>query len=334
MLLTFVNLNPSVLFAEGSLNADGHHDHGTSYANFIPHAILNPDDSIYQAPEIVQDYVGLYTAQAAIDEMGVDLKLILNIQEDGLFNLAYYYENEPESTGLRFYATEANSIESVAAVYQDLTFLTGALRDGDGGLGSGLIRETIAPIVLLDGQGQADELYTYMSMAYGLRENYANARIYQNVGLYIAEDNVVMDVNHLIGLESEEELAVAFERVEHHEDQFLVEATIFDLLQNNFDENLIEHNDFRMDYQSANEFVQKVLAMHLQTNTSFPQETQVDLLASATVDLTSVAEAGKAIYSLLINETILYAFDGEKLYMSTEFEEIDGSYTAEKWLTN
>lgn len=338
ILLATVSLASNVLFAEetddhhheeDSFSADHHHNHGAVYANFMPDKILNPDDSEYQAPEATKNYVGLYTAQASIKDLGVDLNLILDIQADGLFNLAYYFENEPESTGQRFYVSEENSIEAVDAVYQDLTLLTGALREGDGGLGSGLIRETIAPVVLLDHQGQPEELYAYMTMAYGLRENYANARVYQNVGLYIADDIVAIDVNHLIGLDSDEQLAVQFELVEDHEDQFLVELPTFELLQHNFDTHLVEHNDFRMDYSSANEFVQKVLAMHLETNTSFPQDTQIEL-----VDTENVTSAGKVVYALLINEAILYGYDGERLYLATEFEENEGDYVVEAWISN
>lgn len=312
-----------------SFNADNHHNHGAVYANFLPDKLLNPDDSDYQAPESTEEYVGLYIAQASIEALGLDIKLILDIQKDGLFNLAYYFENEAESNGHRFYVSEENSVEAVVADYQDLTVLTGALRDGDGGLGSGLIRETIAPVVLLDSQGQPEELYTYLNMAYGLRENYVNARVYQNVGLYIANDIVAVDVNHLIGLDADEPLALQFELVEEHADQFLVERPTFELLQHNFDTHLVDHNDFNMSYQSANEFVQKVLAMHLETNTSFSQDTQVELVEAE--NITSVSEV---VYAMLINESILYVSDGERLYMATEFEENEGQYKVEAWVNS
>src|SRR5699024_4880799 len=142
-----------------------------------------------------------------------------------------------------------------------------------------------------------------------LQEQQVNARIYQDVGLYIAEDVIAVDVNHLIGLESNELLATRFEKVEgDHGDQFLVETQTYEVLQYNFDTHLIEHNDFKMAYQTANEFVQKVLAMHLETNTSFPQDTRINLVEP---DKVSLPEDAEAKYAMLINEELLYAFDGE-----------------------
>lgn len=310
---------------------DHHHDHGTSFANFIPDKILNPDDSDYVAPAETADYVGLYTAETAIDALGVDLTLLLRIQEDGLFNLAYYFENDADSQGLRFYANPAGEIEETSAIYQDLTLLTGALREIEDGLGSGLIRETLAPVVLLDETGQAQELYAYQEMAYGLRENYQNARVYQSVGLYISEDGqITIDVPHLIGLDTEEDLLVPFEASDQHEAELLVSTPTFELLQHNFDTYLEDHNDFRMAFDTPNDFVQKVLAMHLETNASFPQDTQVTSVDASLED-------SDATYALLINEELLYAYDADnqKLYMATDFSQNDtNQYTANEWLTN
>src|SRR5699024_3583844 len=92
-------------------------------------------------------------------------------------------------------------------------------------------------------------------------------RVYQNIGLYLADDVVAVDVNHLIGLDSDEQIVTQFSPVEEgHEDEVLVESRTYELLQESFDNNLIEHNDFRMAYQSENEFMQLVLAMHLRTS--------------------------------------------------------------------
>ncbi|MFL2143106.1 hypothetical protein ACEN4N_05095 [Ruoffia sp. FAM 20857] len=343
LLLTttlLLSLNPVMILAEedhdhdatGTLAADHHHEHGTNCANFIPTNILNPDDSVYKAPEATDDYVGLYTAQARVEDLDTDLELILSISEDGLFNLSYYFVNTPEQRGIRFFANEEGEVESTEAMYQDLIILTGALREGEGGLGSGLIGKTISPVVLLDENGEADRLYPYMNLAFDLRENPQNARVYQNVGLYLADDVVAVDVNHLIGLDSEEQIMTQFSSVEEgHEDEFLVESHTYELLQESFDNDLIEHNDFKMAYQSENEFMQLVLAMHLRTNTSFPQDTEVELIDPESVQLNDDSEAQ---YAMLINDSVLYVFDGESLFMTEEVEEVDGKYTVENWVTN
>ncbi|MBG9977650.1 hypothetical protein [Ruoffia tabacinasalis] len=343
LLLTttlLLSLNPVMILAEEdhdhdateTLAADHHHEHGTNYANFMPANILNPDDSVYEAPEATEDYVGLYTAQTRVEDLDADLELILSIGDDGLFNLAYYFVNSPEQRGVRFYANEEGEVESTEAIYQDLVILTGALREGEGGLGTGLIGKTISPVVLLDEDGEADRLYPYMNLAYDLRENHLNARVYQNVGLYLADDVVAVDVNHLIGLDSDEQIVTQFSSVEEgHEDEVLVESRTYELLQESFDNDLIEHNDFKMDYQSENEFMQLVLAMHLRTNASFPQDTEVELIDPKSVQLNDDSEAQ---YAMLINDSVLYVFDGESLFMTEEVEEVDGKYTVEKWVTN
>lgn len=318
-----------------SFSADHHHDHGSNYASFIPEKILNPDDSEYEAPAETEEYVGVYRAEVAIEELGLNLQLVLNIEEDGLFNLAYYFENEAENSGIRFYVSEDNEVEAIPATYQDLNVLTGALREGEGGLGTGLIGETIAPVILLNTQGEPSELFAYKMMAYGLREQYVNARVYQSVGLFLADDVVAVDVNHLIGLDSQEQIVAQFEEVSDlGAEQFLVEDHVFELLQHNFDTHLIEHNDFDMAYESVNEFVQKVLAMHLETNASFPQGTEVALIDAASVELPEEFGASELQYAMVINDTILYVHDGTHLYMANEFELNDGRYTASDWITN
>lgn len=340
--MLLVNTHSAIVSAEeehdhseetsGALQADDHHNHGTTYANFIPNKFLNPDDSVYEAPEATKDYVGLYTAQAEVEELQANVNITLSIEEDGIFNLAYYFVNSPEQTGKRFYATKDGQVEEVEAIYQDLVVLTGALREGEGGLGSGLIGKTISPVVLLDEDGNPDRLYPYMSLAFDLRENYANSRIYQSIGLNIAEDIVAIDVNHLIGLESDNQVVAKFEKVEaRHEDEFLVATRTYELLQDSFDNDLIEHNDFKMDYQSANDFVQAVLAMHLRTNTSFPQDTIVELVENDRVELD---EGQDVQYAMLINDSILYAYDGTKLFVAEEVTEENGNYSVEKWVTN
>lgn len=133
-----------------SHTADDHHNHGALRANFIPTNIFNPDDSIYQAPQATADYVGTYSAQVRIADLNADLKVLVDIQEDDLMNLAYYFINSEDQTGTRFYADQEGVIEERQAVYQDLVVMTAALRGGEDGLGTGLIGKTISPLVLLD----------------------------------------------------------------------------------------------------------------------------------------------------------------------------------------
>lgn len=319
-----------------SFEADDHHAHGTNYANFIPAQILNPDDSVYVAPEATADYVGLYTAEARVEPLNADVKIIMDISEDGLFNLAYYFVNDPEATGVRFYADADGQVHEREAVYQDLVVMTGALREGEGGLGTGLIGRTNSPVVLLDEQGEADRLYPYMSLAYDLRETYTNARVYQGVGVYLADDVVAVDVNHLIGLEDEDAIVARFALVEGDSadaDAFLVADHVYEMLQYSFDNDLVEHNDFKMAFDSANDFLQTVLAMNLGTNTSFPQGTTVEALPA---DAVEVGDDVVVEYAVLINDALLYAYDAETsgLYMADAVEEIAGVYSAESWVTN
>ncbi|MGO4938209.1 hypothetical protein ACTQ54_11480 [Fundicoccus sp. Sow4_H7] len=318
-----------------SFSADDHHTHGTNDANFIPANILNSDDSKYVAPEETADHVGLYTTQVTLEELDVDVKIILNINDDGIFNLVYYFINAPEATGLRFYGDADGNVLERDAIYQDLVVLTAALREGDGGLTSGLLGRTNSPVVLLDEEGNPDRLYPYKSLAYDLRENYQNARVYQSVGVYAVDEEVVVDVNHLIGLQDAETLVVPMEKVETSEevDAFLVEQRVYEMLQYSFDNDLVDHNDFKMEFDSFNSFLQKVLAMNLGTNASFPRDTTVSALTPEQVDLTGDAIAD---YAVLINNALIYAFDTEtnSLYMSDSIKETEGVYTAEKWVTN
>lgn len=320
----------------GSFSADDHHNHGTARANFLPAQILNPDDSVYEAPEEIADYVGTYASQVHIDELDADLHIIVNIEEDGILNLAYYFVNTEDNTGLRFYANSDGVVEERDALYQDLVVMTAALREGDGGLGTGLIGKTVSPVVLLDEEGEADRLYPYMALAFELRENMQNARVYQNIGLYAVDGKLTVDVNHLIGLESDQAIAVELEAVEASaEDALLVERRSYELLQDSFDNDLdADHNDFKMDYESANDFVQRVLAMHLRTNASFPQDTTVEMLAGDTVELEESLGADDIAYAFLLNDSILYAYDGSRLYMAEEAKETDGVYTSDNWISS
>ena len=319
--------------SHSSFSADDHHNHGALRANFIPTNILNPDDSIYQAPQATADYVGTYSTQVRIADLNADLKVLVDIQEDGLMNLAYYFINSEDQTGTRFYADQEGVIEERQAVYQDLVVMTAALREGEGGLGTGLIGKTISPLVLLDENGQADRLYPYMALAFELRENLQNARVYQSIGLYATDGAVTVDVNHLIGLESDEKIVVELEEVEDAgEDALLVEQPTYELLQASFDNDLdADHNDFKLDYQSANDFVQGVLAMHLRTNTSFSSDTTAKMVGREAVQLDENLGAGEVTYAFLLNDAILYAYDGHRLYMAEEVEEVDGVYSSDQW---
>lgn len=320
-----------------TFNADDHHSHGTLYANFIPEQILNPDGSDYEAPDATEEYVGFYTAETFIEELDSILHLALKIEADGLLNLAYYYEDQAENTGVRFYANEDNQIEKRDAIYQDLTLLTAGLKEGENGLIAGLIGETIAPVVLLNERGEPDKLYAFMSMAYGLRDSYVNPRVYQSVGLYLRDESVAVDINYLIGLESEEERVAVFEKQateESREEAKLLERPTFEILQDNFDYYLIDHNDFKFDFDTANEFVQEVLAMQLQTNASFPPSTTVELLDPDNVVDSTTVPSKDYLYIMAINETILYAYDNNNLYMATDFVEENRVYSEIQWLTN
>ncbi|MGX7107152.1 hypothetical protein ACWOBE_05050 [Hutsoniella sourekii] len=316
---------------EGAESADDHHHHHGARANFIPDEILNPDDSVYQAPEEVAEYVGSYQGQVEIPELSSQVRVIVSLAEDGLFNLAYYFVNPPEETGIRFYEAGDGKIHQRDALYQDLVVMTGAVLPAEGGLGSGLIRKTLSPVVLLDQEGQADRLFPYLALAYDLRENYTNARVYQNVGLYFKEGQVIVDVNHLIGLDSSQDHVIALEEMAiDYEDQFLVDQASFELLQESFDQDLVDHNDFRLEFETANDFVQHILAMHLETNASFPEETQVEMIDADKVDLGN----GETVqYALMINEQLLYAYDESgQLYLSEEPSQSQGVYQGKNWI--
>ncbi|MBG9982480.1 hypothetical protein HZY86_05070 [Aerococcaceae bacterium DSM 111020] len=313
---------------------DDHHSGHSITANFIPKEILNPDDSIYQVPSQAKQYAGDYQGRITLPNHSADLLLNVTIQPDGLLNLAYYFEPMDENNGLRFYVDQNNTIQSMPAPYQDLVLLTAGIQENNQEeLYAGLIRETLSPVVLINSEGKSDTLYPYHTMAYDLRENLTHARVYQNIGLYLIDNEVVIDVNHLIGDEDGEDLVVTLEKVESlpSEDAFLTEQTTYELLQHSFDHYLVEHNDFKMDFQNANEFVQFIQALHLQTNKRFPKETTFELISPDKVKQDLNTDHS---YALIINDSILYTYDGSNLYVAENVEFIDGQYTAEKWLTN
>ncbi|MBG9981146.1 hypothetical protein HZY91_08605 [Facklamia sp. DSM 111018] len=318
-------------------SADDHHghNHGPLKANYIPSEILNPDGSRYEAPEQVKEYVGLYTGAIQIDEMKVKIHFVLEIFEDGLFNLAHYYENNEEDKGLRFFVNADEKLEARGAVYQDLSILTGALREADGGIGAGVVGQQIQPVVLLDEKGEPAEMVTYMDLAFGLRDNYSKPRVYSNVGLAIIDEELMLDVNQLIGLNSEKDHVVQLEKVETSPDQALVEQRTYELLQDNFDHNLNSKGDFDLNFETANEFVQAVLMMQLKTNASFPQETDVQLIEAEKVQGTdSKGNEIKAEYVMSLNDEVLFASVGDRLYMANEFDGSGDSYQNVKWKSN
>lgn len=317
-------------------SADDHHghNHGPLKANYIPSEILNPDGSRYEAPEQVKDYIGLYTGTVQIDEMKVNIHFVLEIFEDGLFNLAHYYENREEDKGLRFFANKEHEVEAREAVYQDLSILTGALREAEGGIGAGIVGQQIQPVVLLDEKGEPTELVTYMDLAFGLRDNYSKPRVYSNVGLAIIDEELMLDVNQLIGLKSEKDHVVPLEKVETSPDHALVEQRTYELLQDNFDHNLNSKGDFDLNFETANEFVQAVLMMQLKTNASFPQETEVQLIEAEKVQGTDPkGKEVKAEYVMSLNDEVLFASVGDRLYIAEDFDSTSDGYQNVKWKT-
>ncbi|MCR8968483.1 hypothetical protein [Facklamia sp. 7083-14-GEN3] len=311
---------------------DDHHEGHHIKANFIPDKILNPDDSLYQAPDSAKEYIGIYKGTAEVNQLGLSIHLILSIEESGLFNLAYYFTKIDNEEGQRFYVDQEEKIQSVEAPYRDLVILTGGLKDFEGGIGSGLIRKTLSPVLLLDTNGKADKFYPYQSLAYELRENYQDARVYQNLGLYIIDKKIVVDINHLIGLDKKEENTIILNATNNeHEDYFLVEQKTYEILQDAFDHYLNNYNDFVLDFENSNDFVQVIQAMHLKTNASFPPDTTFELLDPKKVNKQA---HNKHTYALLINKQILYFYDGDKLHVTDQVELIDGKYSSNKWQTN
>ena len=317
---------------EEGFEVDDYHANHQIKANFIPENILYPNGSVYQAPMDIDKYEGLYVAETEIPVMDTKLNIILSIEEDGLFNLAYYFTNKEDQRGIRFYVNDKDELVETSAVYQDLVMLTGGLLESEGGLTSGLIQKTISPVVLLDTEGKSDAFYPYKSLAFELRESYQNARVYQNVGLYIVNDEVVVDVKHLIGLKEGEEIKIGLKRVEDSDsDQFLVEQRTYQVLQDSFDEYLDNYNDFILEFDSLNDFVQIIQAMHLKTNASFPKETTFELVNPDQINKES---HGDNSYALLINNELLYFYDGAKLFISQGFSKTDEGYKVTKWKTN
>ncbi|MGF3072971.1 hypothetical protein ACQV2T_05330 [Facklamia sp. P13069] len=343
LILTALTLNllfPHATFAQAEANVketnhmkvDGHHQGHHIKANFIPDKILNPDDSLYEAPEKIEKYVGIYQAQATVPKLNLNLDIIVSIEESGLFNMAYYFTQREKGESIRFYVDENETIESIPAPYQDLVILTGGLKEFEGGLGSGLIRKTVSPVVLLNNQGKPESLYPYQSMAYDLRENYQNARVYQDLGLYIVNDEIVIDVNHLIGLDDEQENRIALKATSFkNEDAFLVEKKTYEILQKAFDHYLDDYNDFKLQFKNSNDFVQVIQAMHLKTNASFPADTKFELIDPSQVNKDSESAH---TFALLINDQILYFYDGHKLFVANEIENNNRCYSANEWQTN
>lgn len=311
---------------------DHHHNHGIKRANFIPEEILNPDDSTYQAPREVADYQGFYQGNLRLEELGVDLKIILSIEDDGLFNLAYYFVQDEDNRGQRFYADDQGQVRSRPAIYNDLVIMTGGLKEGEVGLFGGLIRKTLSPVVLLGQSGQPVALYPYTNMAYDLRETYRKYRIYQNIGLYLTEGSVYIDVNHLIGLDSETSYQVELERFEEEsEDHFLVEKYSYEILQESFDQYLVDHNDFAFDFETANDFLQEILAMHLQTNRSFPLDTKISMVDPSQVAV-DLGEDRFIKWAFIIDQAELYLYDGESVYLADGLHKEGGIYHADQWI--
>ena len=77
--------------------------------------------------------------------------------------------------------------------------------------------------------------------------------------------------------------------------------------------------------------MQVIQAMHLKTNASFPKDTTFELIDPKQVNKESQHDN---TYALLINQQILYFYDGDKLYVSDQIELIDGKYSANEWQTN
>ena len=310
--------------------ADHHAHHGGHAVNFIPDKILNPDDSLYEAPAETADYVGTYRATAPVAALGVDLELILSVGEDGLFNLAYYFQNKKASDGICFY-TEGDQVHQTPVCFQDLVVFTGALKPGEGGLTTGLIGCTLSPVVLLDEEGQLDRLYPYKALAYNLRENHVNVRVYQSMGLYFTPEEVGVDVNHLIGLDSDDLQLASFERSNLTEDEAsLVAQPTYELLQASFDRDLTaDHQAFRKEFATANDFLQFVQALFLETNASFPEDTKMTLLEP---DQVQIDEAEEIQTAILVNDQMIYAYDGESIYFSETIQEVDGQYQGNHWV--
>lgn len=316
------------------VDVDDHHSGHANRANFIPEDILNPDDSPYEAPEEVADYAGYYTGQAEFPDQDLTINIAVNIYEDGLLNLAYYFDVTNGDQGKRFYVDEEGVLQEIPAPYQDVTLMTAGIQENEeGDLYGGLIRKTLSPVILINQDGVSDTLYPYYDMAYELREDYANARVYQNMGLYLQNETAIVDVNHLIGLEDAESLVVELTKEEATDDEnaFLVENKTYEVLQSSFDNYLIDHNEFKLEFENANNFVQFIQATHLETNKRFPAETTFELIDPLNVEDDF---SGDTLFALTINDTLLYVYDGSKLYVTDSFEVNDGIYSSSQWVTN
>lgn len=315
-------------------DVDDHHSGHANRASFLPAEILNPDDSPYEAPEEVGEYVGYYTGQVDIPNQDLAIHIAVNIYDDGLLNLAYYFDVTDGDQGKRFFVDEQDALQEIPAPYQDVTLMTAGIQENEQGeLYCGLIRKTLSPVLLINQEGVSDTIYPYYDMAYELRESYANARVYQQMGLFLQDGSAIVDVNHLIGLESDEPLVLELDKGEdaNDEDAFLVENKTYEILQDSFDNYLVDHNEFNMDFDNANDFVQFIQASHLQTNKRFPSETTFELIDPENVEDDF---AGDTLFALLINNEVLYVYDGSKLYVTDSVELNDGIYSSSEWVTN
>lgn len=302
-----------------------------SQINFIPDKLLNPDGSDYEKPEDIADYVGLYVAEAPIDEMDITFKVLVNIREDGLFNLAYYFTDLDPYNGVRYYVNEANEIQEIAGTYFELMLFTGLVFEGEAGLEAALIGEKIAPVVLLNQQGQAEELYAYQSMTRGFEEEYSAESIEPTSSLTIRDGRISLAGNDLLGFKTEKALNLTLTLVEDDESQFLVQETVYEILQYNFDSYVTSEGDFIKDYPTANDFVQKVLASYMHINRVIPHHIQIELLDPQNLLTGGKLEAASVKYAMLVNQEILYAYDGTDLYRSRDFEVEGRVYSSNNW---
>lgn len=285
----------------------------------------------YVAPEGIEDYAGLYVGQAPIAELNTTWKVIVNIREDGMFNLAFYYDNEPFNTGIRFYVNESNEIQTTEADYLLLTLLTGNLYQDEEGVESALIEGEIYPVVLLNSQGESEALYTYQKLVQRLGGKGATTYLSNSGGLRIIADTVRVDGNYLIGFETKEALDIPLVFLEEDDDQFLVESTVSELLRYNFVNYLVDYQEFDRSYDSANDFVQKVLATYLKLNWQFPPGSEVELITPEDVLLDASLEADSVIYALLVNDQALYVYDGTYLYRTRYYELLENQYQVKSW---
>lgn len=328
---------------QGYLDPHDLHNHGNIKVNFIPKQILTADGATYEAPAEVAEYVGFYRGQARIESLDADLNVILNIQEDGLFNLATYYSPAEAKQGKRFYADAASNIKEVESeIYYHLTRLSGAIIPSEFGLSSGILAAPINPIVLFDENGEAEKLMDFVTLAFGDRTEFPNQTVYTYVGLDIVEDVLSINVNQLIGLDEAEKVDIILEEISENDPAaFLVEETVFELQQANFEELLVNYGDFAFEFKNYNDFLQMILAMQLTRNLSFPADIQIEYLdadqvsgGKASLGNYQAASQIEPIYALNYNNSHLFAYDGENLFISDTFTKDGVNYKQIEWETN